>query len=80
MPSDLLEEGLPEPPPADGPGLFGTDAPPPPAAAAPKPATNSTNLPIVSGGNGAPPPASTAPRWVLPSVRRWRWPVRCCRD
>ena len=44
MPSDLYgdpspEEGLPEPPPPDGPGLFGFDDPPPasPMAAAPAP-------------------------------------------
>ena len=54
MPSDLYgepspEEGLPEPPPPEGPGLFGFDDPPPAPAAAPPPAA-----PVIA----APPPAA----------------------
>lgn len=54
MPSDLYgepspEEGLPEPPPPEGPGLFGFDDPPPTPAAAPAAA------PILAP---APPPAA----------------------
>jgi DNA polymerase-3 subunit gamma/tau len=66
MPSDLYgepspEEGLPEPPAPEGPGLFGFDDPPP--AAAPAPAA-----PIIAA---APPPAATpTPYRVL--ARKYR--------
>jgi DNA polymerase-3 subunit gamma/tau len=48
MPSDLLgpsEEGLPEPPPPEGPGLFGFDEPPAPALAPPPAAAAATPAP-----------------------------------
>ncbi|WP_424811800.1 DNA polymerase III subunit gamma/tau [Roseococcus sp. YIM B11640] len=54
MASDLTgdispEEGIPEPPPPEGPGLFGFDDPPPPA-------------PVADAPLAAPPPVAPAPK------------------
>ncbi|MBY0338372.1 MAG: DNA polymerase III subunit gamma/tau, partial [Acetobacteraceae bacterium] len=59
MPSDLLgpvEEGLPEPPPPEGPGLFGFDEPPAPAPIPPaNPVPNDTApTPVVAAPAATP--------------------------